>query len=64
MAKIYPVELQKSLKGVSFPASRDDVVKAAETNGADDDILQALRNLRETSFGTPADVSKALGEEM
>lgn len=64
MAKINPIELQKSLKGVSYPASKEDVVQAAEKNGASDDILEALKNLDDTSFETPADVSKALGDEM
>ena len=64
MAKINPIELQKSLKGVSYPASKEDVVKAAEENGADDEILEALKNLGDNSFESPTDVSKALGDEM
>jgi hypothetical protein len=64
MAKINPIELQKSLKGVDYPANKDDVVKAAEQNGADEDILEALRNLSDNTFEKPTDVSKALGDEM
>jgi hypothetical protein len=64
MAKINPIELQKSLKGVDYPASKDDVVKAAEKNGADNEVLDALRNLSEDSFEKPTDVTKALSDEM
>lgn len=64
MAKINPIELQKSLKGVDYPAKKDDIVKAAEENGADDDVLDALKNLPDQSFERPTDVTKALSDEM
>lgn len=64
MAKINPIDLQKSLKGVDYPASKDDVVKAARDNGASEEIVKALEGLDDGTFETPADVSKALGDEM
>ncbi len=64
MAKINPIELQKSLKGVDYPASKDDVVKAAEKNGADKDVMDALQSLKDQTFEKPTDVTKALGDEM
>lgn len=64
MAKINPIELQKSLKGVDYPAKKDDIVKAAEENGADDDVLDALKDLPDQSFERPTDVTKALSDEM
>jgi hypothetical protein len=64
VAKINPIELQKSLKGVDYPASKEDVVKAAEKNGADDEIMEALKNLSNDSFEKPTDVTKALSDDM
>jgi hypothetical protein len=64
MAKINPIELQKSLKGVDYPATKDDIVKAAENYGAEDEILEALRNISEDNFEKPTDVTKALSDEM
>ncbi len=64
MAKVNPIELQKSLKGVDYPASKEDIVKAAEKNGADDGIMEALKNLSDTSFEKPTDVTKALSDDM
>lgn len=64
MAKINPIELQKSLKGVDYPASKDDVVKAAEKNGADKEVMDALQSLKDQTFEKPTDVTKALGDEM
>jgi hypothetical protein len=64
MAKINPIELQKYLKGVDYPASKDDVVAAAEQNGADKEVLDALRNVSEDTFEKPTDVTKALSNDM
>ena len=64
MAKINPIELQKSLKGVDYPAKKDDVVKAAEKNGADSEVLDALKSLSDTTFEKPTDVTKALSGDM
>jgi hypothetical protein len=60
MAKLNPIELQKALKGVSYPASKDDLVKTAESNGASEDITSALEGLGDDHFNTPADVTQAI----
>lgn len=62
MAKINPIQLQKHLKGVNYPASKQDLMGAAEENGAEDDVRSMLDQLPDEEYGTPADVSKALGE--
>lgn len=64
MAKINPIELQKSLKGVDYPASKDDVVKAAKKNGAGQEVMDALNGLDDRTFEKPTDVTKVLGDEM
>jgi hypothetical protein len=58
---VNPIELQKHLKGISYPASRDDVVATAQSNGAPDEIVEALRNSGQDEFSGPDQVSKALG---
>ena len=60
MAKLNPIELQKALKGVNYPASKDDLIKAAESNGAANDIKSALQALGDDHFNTPADVTEAV----
>lgn len=64
MANINPIDLQKSLKGVDYPAKKDDLVKAAEKNGADDGVMNALKNLSDDTFNKPTDVTKALSDDM
>ena len=36
------IELQKYLGGVDYPASKDDLVRVARSNGAPDDVAGAL----------------------
>lgn len=60
--RISPVQMQKHLKGVSYPASKDDLVRQARTNHASDDIVDKIRMLPADSFGGPKDVMKALGQ--
>ncbi len=43
--RVSPVEMQKHLKGVNYPASKDDLVKRAQGNQASDEIVQKIRTL-------------------
>jgi len=56
-----PIDVQKNLKGVSYPASRDDLIAAVEANGGDSDLVEQLQGLNEDEFESPAEVMKALG---
>lgn len=61
MAKVNPVQLQKYLKGVDYPASKDDLIKKAKQEGADDNVCKVLAQLPDQRYQTPADVSQAVG---
>ncbi len=54
-------ELEKYLKGVDFPASKDDLISKARSNGAPDDVIDMINSLSESSFSSPVDVAKAFG---
>ncbi|ONI60881.1 hypothetical protein ALI44B_10030 [Leifsonia sp. ALI-44-B] len=60
---VNPIELQKHLGGVDYPASRDDLVSAAEKNGAGDEVLDALKGLPEQDFDAPTAVTQAVSGE-
>lgn len=62
MAQVNPIQLQKHLKGMDYPASREDIIRHAEENGADEEALSVLEQLPDEEFETPADVSKAVGQ--
>lgn len=56
-------EVQKSLKGFDYPGSPEDLARHAESNGADSDLVTALRSLRKESFDGPSGVMHSLSEE-
>jgi hypothetical protein len=53
-------EVQKALKGVDYPASSDDLASHAEGNGADRELVEALRGMEKGSFDGPNAVMKEL----
>ena len=49
------------LKGINFPASKQDLINHAKKNGADEGVLKVLRDMEDTEYRTMADVMKAYG---
>jgi Protein of unknown function (DUF2795) len=58
---VSPIDVQKHLKGISYPASREELVSTAESNGAPDEVVSQLREASRDSFDGPAEVMHALG---
>ncbi len=56
-----PVQIQSFLGGVNYPASKQEILEKARGNEAPEDVINALENLPETEYRTPADLSKDLG---
>lgn len=61
MAHVNPVQVQKFLKGVDYPASKATLLEKAKSMGADDNVCASLEQLPDEEFQTPADVSQAFG---
>lgn len=57
------IDVQKVLKGVDYPATKQGLLKAAKQNNAEEDVMEALAALGDETFDTPAAVSRALGNE-
>ncbi len=62
MATINPIQLEKFLKGVDYPAKKADLLKQAQKNGADDQARSTLEQLPDQEFDSPTAVSKAVGK--
>ena len=59
--KINPIQLQKHLKGVNYPASKQDILTKAEQNGGlDDNVRSVLQALPEQEYKRPTDVTAAV----
>ncbi|WP_434618399.1 DUF2795 domain-containing protein [Arthrobacter sp. A5] len=57
-----PIQIQKFLGGIDYPASRAKLVSKAEDSGADEPVLEALRNIPDREFNGPNAVSQAVSE--
>ena len=61
-AKANPIEVQKFLEGVSYPAATAQLVSEAARQGARPEVRSTLDRLPEKSFQTPAEVSEEIGK--
>jgi hypothetical protein len=57
-----PANVSFHLKGIDFPANRNDLVKQAERNDADKDVLEIIKQMPDDEYENMADVMKAYGE--
>jgi hypothetical protein len=59
---VNPVQLQKFLKGIDYPANKNMLLQRARENGADDNVIRSLEELPRDRFNSPNDVSEAIGD--
>jgi Protein of unknown function (DUF2795) len=63
MTKANPVELQKHLKGVDYPAGKEELIEHAREQGADKQLISLLEQLPDDDeYENPTDLNKAIGE--
>jgi hypothetical protein len=62
MTTVNPVQLQKFLKGIDYPADKNTLLQRARENGADDNVMRTLEQLPRDDFNSPNDVSEAVGD--
>ncbi|MGZ7070454.1 MAG: DUF2795 domain-containing protein [Methanobacterium sp.] len=62
MVKVSPAQVEKSIKGIKFPASKQDLILQAESNNASDDVLNILENVPDKQFHSPMEISIAIGK--
>ena len=56
-----PATIQEYLEGVDYPVSKGELVKVAQDRGASTDIIDMLESMPGDTFGSPTDISKAIG---
>lgn len=62
MAKVNPIQVQKFLSGIDYPAKKQDLVDKAQQEGADQGVVDTLQQMPGDSFNSPNDVSEAIGK--
>ncbi len=62
MVKVSPAQVEKYIKGIKFPASKQDLINQAEYNNASDDVLNILNSVPDKQFKSPVEISIAIGK--
>lgn len=57
------LRVAKALQGADFPAERADLVTYAQSRGADEETLQALRQVPDERYGSAQEVTAAVPQE-
>jgi len=57
-----PIEVQKYLHGLEYPAQREEIIDKAEEEGADAEILELLQKLPDKDYESPVEVSSAVSK--
>ena len=60
---VNPIQIQKFLDGVNYPASKQDLIDTARKQGAGDHVIETLKRMPDKRYGSPVDVSQAIGKE-
>ncbi|APX02230.1 MULTISPECIES: DUF2795 domain-containing protein [Arthrobacter] len=55
-----PIQIQKFLGGIDYPASKETLISRAKESGADSNVLDALQNIPDKEYDSPTDVSSAV----
>ena len=56
-----PANVATYLKGIDYPAKKDDLVQHAKKNGAESEVIDENR-MPEQEYGNMADVMKGYGD--
>ena len=62
MAKVNPVQVQKFLGGMDYPAGKQDILKRAEQEGADENVRSILEKIPDRQYDGPNAVSHEIGK--
>jgi Protein of unknown function (DUF2795) len=55
---VSPIDIQKALKGMDYPATKDQILEHAK--GSDKDVLDALQKIDDREYEGPSGVSAAV----
>jgi Protein of unknown function (DUF2795) len=57
---VSPIDIQKALGGIDYPATKEQIVKHAEDNGGGGDVVDALKKIEDREYEGPSGVSAAV----
>lgn len=57
------IEISMALKGIDYPASKQDLVQKAKDNNAGSELIHKIENLPDDRFNSEEDVQKSWEKE-
>jgi hypothetical protein len=57
-----PIQVQKFLSGIDYPATRETLISRAKESGADSNVLDALQGIPDKEYDGPTAVSSAVSD--
>ena len=57
-----PVKVEEYLKGIHYPANKEDLMQQAKKNDAPGDVVTTLDRLPNKDYTSPIDVNHELGK--
>ena len=57
---VSPIDIQKALGGMDYPATKEEIVKHAEQHGGGKDVVEALKGIEDREYEGPSGVSSAV----
>ena len=59
---VNPIQVQRFLKGVDYPASKQDLIDKAKSHGADEGVIGTLEKLPDRMYDGPTGVTQEIGK--
>ena len=60
MPQVNPAQVEKFLKGINYPASKSDLLKHVEKNGASEQVRTVMSQLPDQRFNSAVELNKAI----
>ncbi|HEV3407668.1 MAG TPA: DUF2795 domain-containing protein [Gaiellaceae bacterium] len=60
MANVNPIQVQKALGGMDYPAGKQQILDHARQQGADQEVVSALEQIPDREYDGPSGVQKEI----
>ncbi len=60
MANVNPIQVQKALGGMDYPAGKQQILDHAREQGADQEVISALEQIPDREYDGPSGVQKEI----
>lgn len=57
-----PKQVTKSLRGIDFPASKEDLIEKARSENAGEEVIRHLERMPDQEYQNMADVMRGFGQ--